>query len=198
VKVGRDLARSDHPVDPDLMRRGLDDALAGHAALDEGEVDAAPEDYGRFRSERLESARARYAEETRQYAHRFLEENGAREDVVVLESGLQYEVLREGKGSSPSVNDFVTCHYRGTLPDGRIFDDTFAGGEPRIFNVSSVVDGLEQGLQLMRPGARWKLYLPPELAYGASGLGRDIPPHAALVFEIELIAVEGETPPFRG
>jgi FKBP-type peptidyl-prolyl cis-trans isomerase len=198
VKLGRDLAGGKKEVDPDLMRRGLDDALAGESTMDEAQVDATLEEYGQRRIEILEQERAKLAEAMRGKSRRFLDQNRDREGVVELSSGLQYEVLQAGDGPSPTANDFVTCHYRALLPDGSVFDDTFAQGEPRTFNVASVVDGLEQGLQMMQPGARWKLYLPPELAYGESGMGREIPPYAVLVFEIELITIDGETPPAQG
>lgn len=198
VKLGRDLQRSDHAVDSALLERGLEDALAGRARLDEGEVDEALEAYGRERRERLEALRAEQAQKAEAEARAFLARNRERAGVVELESGLQYEVLQAGTGASPGAEDLVTCHYRAALPDGSVFDDTFVRGEPRTFVVASVVDGFEEALQRMQPGARWKLYLPPELAYGASGFGPEIPPHAVLIFDVELLAVGGPDPAPEG
>jgi FKBP-type peptidyl-prolyl cis-trans isomerase FklB len=189
AKLGRDLQRSDHEVDAELLLHGLEDTLAGRARLDEREVAEALETYAERRRERLEALRAEYAQKVQAEGREFLARNRQRPEVVELESGLQYEVLEPGAGSPPTAQDLVTCHTRGALVDGSVFDDTRARGEPRSFVVAGVVDGLEQGLQLMRPGARWKLYLPPELAYGAAGFGQEIPPHAVLIFDVELISV---------
>jgi FKBP-type peptidyl-prolyl cis-trans isomerase len=198
VKLGRDLQRSDHAVDSALLERGLEDALAGRARLDEREVSEALETYGQQRRERLEALRAEQSQKAEAEARAFLARNRERAGVVELASGLQYEVLEKGTGAPPAADDLVTCHYRGALLDGSVFDDTYARGGPRTFMVASVVDGFEEALQRMPPGARWKLYLPPELAYGASGFGPVIPPYAVLIFEVELIAVGPPEPARKG
>ena len=119
----------------------------------------------------------------------FLAENKKKSGVVVLPSGLQYEVLTEGKGKKPAATDRVQCHYHGTLINGEVFDSSIERGEPAVFGVSQVIPGWVEALQLMPEGSKWKLYIPSELAYGAQGAGEMIPPHSTLVFEVELIEV---------
>ena len=120
---------------------------------------------------------------------KFLAENAKKEGVVVLPSGLQYEVLAEGNGKKPSATDRVQCHYEGTLIDGTIFDSSIKRGEPAVFGVNQVIMGWVEALQLMQEGAKWRLYIPYDMAYGEHGAGEMIPPYSALVFDVELIKV---------
>ena len=114
---------------------------------------------------------------------KFLEENGKRPGVVTLPSGLQYEVINEGKtGTYAKITDQVQCHYEGTLIDGTLFDSSIKRGQPATFGVNQVIP-------LMPEGAKWKLYIPSDLAYGAQGAGEMIPPHSTLVFEVELLKI---------
>ena len=118
---------------------------------------------------------------------KFLEENKKREGVVTLPSGLQYEVITEGNvGRDAKATDQVQCHYKGTLIDGTLFDSSIKRGQPATFGVNQVIPGWVEALQLMPEGAKWKLYIPSDLAYGAQGAGEMIPPHSTLVFEVEL------------
>ncbi|WP_373176817.1 FKBP-type peptidyl-prolyl cis-trans isomerase [Bacteroides uniformis] len=118
---------------------------------------------------------------------KFLEENKKREGVVTLPSGLQYEVITEGNvGRYAKATDQVQCHYEGTLIDGTLFDSSIKRGQLATFGVNQVIPGWVEALQLMPEGAKWKLYIPSDLAYGAQGAGEMIPPHSTLVFEVEL------------
>ena len=118
---------------------------------------------------------------------KFLEENKKREGVVTLPSGLQYEVITEGNvGHYAKATDQVQCHYEGTLIDGTLFDSSIKRGQPATFGVNQVIPGWVEALQLMPEGAKWKLYIPSDLAYGAQGAGEMIPPHSTLIFEVEL------------
>lgn len=119
---------------------------------------------------------------------KFLAENAKREGVVVTKSGLQYEVLTEGSGRSPKATDTVRCHYHGTLIDGTVFDSSVQRNQPADFGLNQVISGWTEGVQLMKEGAKYRFYLPYNLAYGERGVG-DIPPYAALIFDVELIAV---------
>ncbi|MBP6066276.1 FKBP-type peptidyl-prolyl cis-trans isomerase [Bacteroides sp.] len=119
----------------------------------------------------------------------FLEENKKRSNIVTLPSGLQYEVIIEGTGKLAQATDQVKCHYEGTLIDGTLFDSSVKRGQPAVFGVNQVIPGWVEALQLMPEGSKWKLYIPSDLAYGAQGAGEMIPPHSALVFEVELIEV---------
>ena len=119
----------------------------------------------------------------------FLEENKKGPGVVVLPSGLQYEIIKEGTGKKPKATDQVRCHYEGTLIDGTLFDSSIQRGEPAVFGVNQVIPGWVEALQLMPEGSKWKLYIPSELAYGPRGAGEMIPPHSTLIFEVELLEV---------
>ena len=119
----------------------------------------------------------------------FLAENAKKEGVTVLPSGLQYEVITAGNGKKPSATDRVQCHYEGTLIDGTIFDSSIKRGEPAVFGVNQVIKGWVEALQLMEEGAKWRLYIPYDMAYGEHGAGEMIPPYSALIFDVELIKV---------
>jgi FKBP-type peptidyl-prolyl cis-trans isomerase len=130
-----------------------------------------------------------------QESEKFLEENKTKDGVKVTESGLQYKVLKEGKGPGPGPEDFVKVNYRGTFIDGSEFDSSFAKGEPARVQTDGVIKGWTEALQMMKTGSKWQLFVPPELAYGRGGLGQRIPPNKVLVFDIELLAVEkGDKP----
>jgi FKBP-type peptidyl-prolyl cis-trans isomerase FklB len=135
------------------------------------------------------------AQRTQQYApaieegRAFLAENAKRPGVTSLPSGLQYEVLAEGQGASPGPNDRVTVHYRGTLINGEVFDSSIDRGQPATFGVTQVIQGWVEALQLMKEGAKWKLFIPYQLAYGERGSGPKIGPYATLIFEVELLKI---------
>lgn len=121
---------------------------------------------------------------------KFLEENKKRPGVITQPSGLQYEVVKEGNiGKYAKATDRVKCHYEGTLIDGTLFDSSIKRGEPAVFGVNQVIPGWVEALQLMPEGAKWKLYIPSDLAYGAQGAGEMIPPHSTLIFEVELLQI---------
>jgi FKBP-type peptidyl-prolyl cis-trans isomerase FklB len=122
----------------------------------------------------------------------FLEENKKKDGVVTLPSGLQYKVLVPGEGNSPLPGDKVTVHYTGKLIDGTIFDSSIERNEPATFQVDQVIKGWTEALQLMKPGAKWILYIPPDLAYGDNGAGDVIGPDETLIFEVELLSIEGK------
>ncbi|MFC2151935.1 FKBP-type peptidyl-prolyl cis-trans isomerase [Bacteroidota bacterium] len=119
----------------------------------------------------------------------FLEENKKNPEVVVLPSGLQYMVIEEGEGQSPLPESQVITHYKGTLLDGTVFDSSYERGEPITLSVSHVIKGWQEALVLMKPGSKWKLFIPPYLGYGDRNAG-SIPPNSLLIFEIELIGIE--------
>ena len=120
----------------------------------------------------------------------FMEENAARPEVTTTASGLQYEVLVEGTGPMPSATDTVVTHYHGTLTDGTVFDSSVERGSPASFPVNRVIAGWTEALQMMGVGSKWRLVIPPELAYGERGAGAAIPPNATLVFEVELLEIQ--------
>ena len=136
-----------------------------------------------------QAAAAEAGKAARMEGEKFLAENAKKPGVTTTKSGLQYEVLVEGTGRQPKASDTVRCHYEGTLLDGSVFDSSYRRGEPADFGLRQVIAGWTEGVQLMKEGAKFRFYIPYNLAYGERGAGSDIPPYAALIFDVELIKV---------
>lgn len=147
------------------------------------------QEYFRQQEERINAIRAEQGKAAKAEGEKFLAENGKKEGVVTLKSGLQYEVLREGNGKKPKATDQVKCHYEGTLINGQVFDSSYKRNEPAVFPLNQVISGWTEGLQLMQEGAKYRFYIPYILAYGESGAGGSIPPFATLIFDVELLEV---------
>lgn len=165
---------------------GMKDAYAGEALrVEVPEIQAAFETINaEIQKRREEEAKVLAAEGTA-----FLEENAKRAEVTVTESGLQYEVLAEGEGDKPAADSTVRVHYHGTLINGQVFDSSVERGQPAEFPVNGVIKGWTEALQLMAPGAKLRLYIPHDLAYGERGAGASIAPFSTLIFDVELLEV---------
>ncbi|WP_076412275.1 FKBP-type peptidyl-prolyl cis-trans isomerase [Shewanella sp. UCD-KL12] len=176
-------------VDVDVVVEGLLDALKGESKLSNEDIVS----YLNIRAEQLNAAREAKDKEmaikTLVAGEKFLSENKKSADVRTTESGLQYEVINKGSGATPQANDVVTVHYKGYLIDGTEFDNSYARDEPNRFSLVTVIEGWQEGLQLMKEGATYKFNIPSELAYGERQVGM-IAPNSALVFEVELVKVE--------
>lgn len=135
-------------------------------------------------------ANAKSAEENKKQGVAFLAENTKKEGVVTTASGLQYEVLKPGDGAKPSATDNVTVHYEGKTLDGKVFDSSYKRGSPATFPLNRVIAGWTEGVQLMQEGAKYRFYIPSNLAYGERGAGTDIGPNETLIFDVELIAIQ--------
>ena len=137
-------------------------------------------------------AAAKMGEVNKAAGEAFLAENAKRAEVKTTESGLQYEVLAEGNGEKPAASDTVVVHYTGSLIDGTVFDSSVERGTPATFGVTQVIPGWVEALQLMQVGAKWRLYIPSDLAYGPRGAGGAIGPNATLIFDVELLQIAGK------
>ena len=140
----------------------------------------------------FQALQAKKTESSNAEGSAFLAENGKRPEVTTTASGLQYEILTEGNDVKPIDADKVTVHYTGTLLDGTVFDSSVERGEPASFPLNGVIKGWTEGLQYMGIGAKYKFYIPSDLAYGPRGAGGQIGPNATLIFEVELISIEGK------
>jgi FKBP-type peptidyl-prolyl cis-trans isomerase FklB len=166
-----------------LFLQAMKDALSGKEALfNQQQVNSIMQNY-------MMKAQQAKAQKNMEEGKKFLAENSKKEGVVTLPSGLQYKILKEGEGQSPTINDQVTCHYRGTFIDGKVFDSSYDRGEPAQFPVNGVIKGWTEALQLMKPGSKWMLYIPAELGYGDQNVP-GIEPNSVLIFEVELLSVE--------
>jgi FKBP-type peptidyl-prolyl cis-trans isomerase FklB len=192
-QIGGDFKRQGVPLRADALVAGIRDALeGGQPRLPEEEQRATLVELKRRIVATEQASRQAQGEKNLAAARAFLERNRTREGVTTLPSGLQYKVLKEGTGPKPSTTDVVTVHYRGTLLDGTEFDSSYGRNQPATFPLNRVIKGWTEALQLMGRGAKWELYIPPELAYGERGAGAMIPPQSALVFEVELLDVKAE------
>jgi FKBP-type peptidyl-prolyl cis-trans isomerase FklB len=187
LQMGQQLAGSGlEGLNVDAIAAGIATALTGgQPEISVDDINAALQDL----HTRAESARAEQAKVAAADGEAFLKDNALRSEVTVLESGLQYEVITEGTGEVPSADKQVRVHYHGELTDGTVFDSSVSRGQPAEFPVTGVIQGWVEALQLMPVGSKWKLYIPQDLAYGERGAGAAIPPYAALVFEVELLAI---------
>jgi FKBP-type peptidyl-prolyl cis-trans isomerase FklB len=188
--IGSDLKDADITLVPEVVARGLTEGLSGKdGALTAEEVEQVLQNFQQERINKLMEEQEKLAKENLEAGKKFLEENGKKPGVKTLNSGLQYQVINEGKGKSPKASDTVTTHYRGTLIDGTVFDSSYERGQPASFQLDQVIPGWTEAVQMMKEGGKWKLFLPPELGYGEEGAGGEIGPNATLIFEIELLKV---------
>ena len=186
VFLGKDMKSKGVDLNTDTFIRGFRDGITGaKPALSDQEAQEVMDSLNRELAEKrkVELAKSAAQEET------FLAQNKQKPGVKTLPSGLQYKVLKEGSGVSPTLYDSVTVQYRGTLLDGTEFDSSYKRNKPATFQVSAVIPGWSEALQLMTPGAKWQFFIPSKLAYGQAGVEGTIPPNATLIFEVELISI---------
>ena len=193
MDLGNQLRRQAVEIDPDLFRQGLNDALSGSKPLlTEDEVRATITELQNELMKKQAEAAKMLAEKNRKEGEAFLAANKAKEGVVTLPSGLQYKILTAGNGQKPTSDDTVVCNYSGTFIDGTEFASSYKGNQPAPFAVKGVIKGWTEALQLMPVGSKWQLFVPSNLAYGESGRGPAIPGNATLIFEVELISIQGK------
>jgi FKBP-type peptidyl-prolyl cis-trans isomerase len=196
MNLGTNLHKETVEVDPAIVLRGLKDALvAAKTLLTEDEARAAlTQLQTEVRSKQQEKMKVA-GEMNKKEGVEFLAANKSKEGIVILPSGLQYKILTAGTGPKPTASDSVVCNYRGTLISGAEFDSSYKRGQPATFPVNGVIKGWTEALQLMPVGSKWQLFVPSELGYGDRGAGADIGPGATLIFEVELLSIQGKDKP---
>ncbi len=185
-QIGQGMKQQKLDIDTKVLAASIDDVLKGNKAR------LTPEEMQGAMMKLQEKIHAKSAGEgkaNKEQADKFLAENKSKKGVTTTKSGLQYEVMTEGKGTTPKSTDTVKVHYKGTLLDGTEFDSSIKRGQPAVFPVTGVIKGWTEALQLMKVGSKWKLSIPPDLAYGDQGRP-SIPPSSLLQFEVELIGIE--------
>jgi len=193
MNLGTTLHKQSVEVDPNIFLQGLKDALAGgKLQMTEEEARAAIIQVQNDLRAKQMAQQQKAGEANKKEGEAFLAANKTKEGVVTLPSGLQYKILKQGTGPKPTSSDSVVCNYRGTLINGTEFDSSYKRGQPATFPVNGVIKGWTEALQLMPVGSKWQLFIPPDLAYGERGAGADIGPDSTLIFEVELISIQGK------
>lgn len=186
IQVGQNMMQEGVDLDLDAFKAGVADMIAGKAPqLDQETAQKVITDFQAKKAQEMAEVMNKKQAEAKAY----MEENGKKEGVVTTDSGLQYEIIKEGDGATPTADDKVIAHYRGTLLDGTVFDSSYDRGEPATFPVNGVIQGWQEALKMMKEGAKWRIVVPANLAYGPRGAGQLIGPNETLIFDIELIAI---------
>ena len=185
MNIGESLRQQgvENEVDLEMMKKGIADALSGKPTL------LTTEKANMTLQEKLQAAQQRKMREDKEKSEQYLKENAKQEGVISLPNGLQYKILREGKGPKPAAVDTVVVHYAGTLTNGQEFDNSEKRGQPATFPLKGVIKGWTEILQHMPKGSKWKVWIPSDLGYGDRGTG-SIPPGSTLIFDIDLIDVK--------
>jgi FKBP-type peptidyl-prolyl cis-trans isomerase FklB len=196
--IGMDMAgslkKNDIAINPDILGKAIKDVLTDQKALmTDDEVKTTLTSLQKDMQEKQQAKMKAQGEKNKKDGETFLTENKKKEGVKTTASGMQYQVVKEGKGKSPKATDTVSVQYKGTLLDGTEFDSSYKRKEPATFPVNGVIKGWTEALQLMNEGSQWKLFIPGELAYGEAGTpGGPIGPNATLIFEVELVSIAPE------
>jgi len=193
--IGNNIARSitnfKEEIDLDILIDGMKDQFNKKTLrVPEEEAESVMREFSTKMNKQQSEKNKLLAKKAIEEGNKFLEENRKKKDVVTTESGLQYLILKQGDGPTPERTDKVKVHYRGTTIDGTEFDSSYKRGKPASFPVTGVIKGWIEALLLMNVGSKYKLYIPPELAYGQQGAGPNIGPNAVLIFEVELLGIE--------
>lgn len=189
-KIAAGLKQAPIPIDLPALTLAIEDILQGRQSRLPPQEEATTlrllqDKIKASRQQRLETL----GEKNRAAGTAFLAENGKKPDVKTTQSGLQFQVIKEGTGPQPKASDQVTVHYQGTLLDGTVFDSSIQRGQPAAFPLDKVIKGWSEGLQLMKVGSKYRFVIPFNLAYGATGAGENIDPYATLIFEVELLSI---------
>jgi len=193
LDIGQTMKKQEMDVSPDLLAKGITDGISGaKPVLSDQEIRDLMTAFQKEVRAKQEELNKKLAEKNKKEGEAFLAENKNKEGVKTLPSGLQYKVIIPGSGRKPTATDTITTQYRGTLIDGTEFDSSYKRGAPAVFPINRVIRGWTEVLPLMEEGAKWQVFIPPHLAYGERGAGREIGPNATLIFEIELISIQNK------
>jgi len=183
LNIGMNFNKQKIAINPDVFVAGVKDGLAGKPQMTEAEVRETMTNLEKD----MESKQKEASQKNASDGEKFLAENKKKEGVKTTASGLQYKVIKEGTGPQPKATDTVTVNYRGTLIDGTEFDSSYKRGQPATFPLNAVIKGWTEGLQLMKVGSKYQIFIPASLGYGERGAGADIGPNSTLIFEVELM-----------
>jgi FKBP-type peptidyl-prolyl cis-trans isomerase FklB len=190
LNIGNSFREQSLEINLEPLIQGISDAIKKEKPLmTDEEIQQTMEQLRRTMTAKMQQEKEALAEKNQQAGDAFLTENKAKKGVVTTTSGLQYQVIEEGTGEKPGPDDTVVTHYRGTLLNGQEFDSSYRRGQPAMFPVNGVIPGWTEALQLMKSGAKWKLFIPAALAYGDRGAGNAIGPNETLIFDIELLEI---------
>ena len=192
ANYARNLKQNNLDVDLDMFLQGMKDFLSGESLMSDQEIQSTTKEVGDVVRAQRNAEQEKVAKENAAEGESFLEANKTKEGVKTLGSGMQYKVVQTGEGPIPTASDKVRVHYKGTFIGGKEFDSSYKRNQPATFNVTGVIKGWTEALQLMKVGSKWQLFIPSDLAYGKGG-NRSIPPNSTLLFEVELLGIE-ETP----
>ncbi|MGI6656211.1 MAG: FKBP-type peptidyl-prolyl cis-trans isomerase [Desulfobulbus sp.] len=191
LDLGEYFKGLEEPFDLDMLHQGIVDGIKGNKPrLTPEEITAIQQDFDKRQQERQIQKTVAMVQKNRDAAAKFLQENKGKEGVVQTASGLQYKVLKEGKGAQPKATDTVKVQYKGSLLGGTEFDSSYKRNEPAVFQVDQVIAGWQEALLLMKTGGSYELYVPPDLAYGDRGAPPVIEPGSMLIFQVELLEVQ--------
>lgn len=189
--IGGDFKRQGFDIDPEIFADSFKSAFKGEdCKMSVGEMQQVMQAFQRDMQEKQQAKQGALGKANLEKGKKFLDENKDKEGVQVTASGLQYKVITEGTGKSPSATDTVVTHYEGRTIDGDVFDSSYKRGTPATFPVNGVIKGWQEALQLMTEGSKWELFIPSGLAYGPQGSGGTIEPNATLTFTVELLTVK--------
>jgi FKBP-type peptidyl-prolyl cis-trans isomerase len=190
MNIGKSIHRDGVDVDPNILLRGMKDAIAGGKTV-------LSDEEAKTVMTNLQAKKAQQAGDANKKAgDAFLAANKTKDGVVTLPSGLQYKILTQGTGPKPSATDTVVCNYKGTLLDNSEFDSSYSRNQPLTIPVSGVIKGWTEALQLMPVGSKWQLFIPSDLAYGPQAKG-PIGPNSTLIFEVELLSIQDKKEPAK-
>lgn len=190
--IGRQLNQMGaNDLNIDDFAQAIKDVIAGKDPLvGDAEAQQIVQEFFAEQEKQQQAMAAENGKAAKEEGEKFLAENSKKDGIITLASGLQYQIIREGNGQKPKASDQVECHYEGTLINGTKFDSSYDRGETATFPLNQVIAGWTEGLQLMQEGAKYRFFIPYTLGYGEHGAGASIPPYAALIFDVELVAVK--------